>query len=381
MKELLLKKRICECCGSNDLELVFSNKAHLKTHQESYLFKAFVVVCKNCGFCFNSPCSVKEDLINYYANCYSVNKDIPPAYSIENRLKILKKYAGGNFVEIGRNQSSEFHKKLSKYFSSIKNIEPNNEASVDIDSIDKLPKDSVDVLAFYDVLEHIPDVKDFLHACNLALKENGVMIIEVPNIRLYSKNIMLSSVSHLNHFSANTLEKIAGNSGFQLVKISYIASRPFSFLTIFKKGNAEQNNYNEYLDNLACLKGGIKQINQVKVKIKELQNKVINTKGKVTLWCVTGLLDQFLENFELPKNAIIVDTDSRKIEHLKDKNISVFLPINYLHYIKNSELLIIFSPRNKTDILQWIERNTKETFNPKKLEVVGSGQYGEPLQI
>lgn len=380
MKEFILETRKCECCGGDDLELVYSDKTSVNTHKETYLIESFVVICKSCGFCFNSPCPKNEDLVDFYADYLSTYDNMPLFYSIETRLETLKKYAGGNFVEVGGNQSSEFYDDLKKYFTSIKNVEPNRDCSSDFQTINQLPKNSVDVLAHYDVLEHIPDVKKFLSSCNSALKNNGIMVMEVPDIKLYPKNLMLLSASeHFNHFSVNTLENIAGQCDFKLVEVSHAASRPFSFLAIFKKGRSYKNN-SEYLDNLACLRGGIKQIDRFKNQIKDLRNRITNDK-KITLWCVTDFLYRLIDGFELPENTIVVDSDIRKKGHLKYRGMPVFLPTDCLEHIKNSELLVILSPRNKSSILKWIKDAIGRDFLDNNLEVIGTGAYGEPLQV
>ncbi|MFA6106233.1 MAG: methyltransferase domain-containing protein [Patescibacteria group bacterium] len=381
MKELMMKKRVCECCGSSDLESVFRDKTMVKTRAQIYRLESFVVICRNCGFCFNSPSPVKEELMEYYADCLSVNIAVPLAYSIETRLETLKRYAGGNFVEIGGNQSDKFHERIKGLFLSTRNIEPNLEIAAGSETIDKLEKNSVDVLAFYDVLEHVADVRDFLRACKSSLKEGGVMIVEVPNIKYYPKNLMLLSAEHLNHFSPFALERIARRCGFDLIEISHTASRPFSFLAVFKKGKIRKysGGYNEYLDNLACLRGGVNQIDRVMLKINNLRDKIIKLKDKkIVLWCVTDFLYRFLEGYKLPQDVIVVDSDSRKKDHL---SVPVYQPAEKLDFIRQSDLLVIFSPRNKTSILDWILENTGEEFNGKKLEVIGCGVYGEPLQV
>lgn len=389
MKELLLEKRRCECCDGDDLELVYSNKSRLRARSEIYLFWQHVVVCRRCGFCFNSPCPTREDLESYYTNIFSINEATPFHYSIDARINALKKHISKetNFVEIGGNQSGEFHKKLLKYVGSIQNIDLNDECPSNLKTINILPEASVDILACYDVLEHIPKIKEFLQSCSRVLKEGGIMMIEVPDIKFYPRNLMLFCAEHVNHFSAHTLEKIANNSGFELIEIEHAASsRPLTgFLAVFKKENKKEKNCNfdesraEYLDALACVKDGNEQVERLQNHINQLRKRIIklNEGGKkVTLWCVTDFFYKMIDDFELPRNTIVVDSDIRKKDHLKDKKILIRQPAACLKHIKESDLLIIFSSRNKKNILEWIKSNGGKAFSAEKLEIVGDGLYG-----
>lgn len=384
-----MKKRKCECCGGNDQEFIYSDKKYIKTRNETYLFWQHVVICHECGFCFNSPCPTKEDLENYYADCFSINEVPPFHYSIDARINALKNYISekGKFVEIGGNQAGEFHKRLLKHVGSIQNVDLNNSCLSNLKTVDALSGDSIDVVACYDVLEHIPKIKEFLQSCRRVLKDAGIMMIEVPDIKFYPHNLMLFCSEHVNHFSVYTLEKIFNDSGFKLVETRHAtSSRPLTgFLAIFRKednrleSNNFDRNYAEYLDNRACLKEGVEQIEKLERRLSRLRERIaeLNKENKkVTLWCVTDFLYKMIDNFDLSKNIIIVDSDIRKKDYLKDKKIPVLQPINCLEHIKESDLLVILSPRNKNDILAWIKNKIGYSFNEKKVVVIGDGLYG-----
>lgn len=388
MKELFLEKRKCECCGGEELEHVYSDKEYIRTHNETYLFRHHVVICRSCGFCFNSPSYRKKDLENYYADCFSIDKLMPLSYSIDARIDLLKNYTFKEaiFVEIGGNQSSKFHKKLLKYVSSIQSVELNNESLPDLKTMDRLTGASVDILACYGVLEHLPSIEEFFQSSYRVLKNGGIMMIEVPDVKYYSRNLMISSVVHINHFSVHILERIASKNGFKLMEIRRAtSSRPLTdFLAVLKKeNNFTENpveNPAEYLDTLSNIKDGIAQINKLQNYILSLREKITRLSKenkKITLWCISSFLHKLIDNFELPANVIVVDSDIRKKNYFNERKIPVFMPVDCLEHINDSELIVILSPRNKEDILGWIRKNFGESFNPEKLEVVGDGQYGE----
>ncbi len=175
--------------------------------------------------------------------------------------------------------------------------------------------------------------------------------------------------------------------GFELIELEHICSRPFGFLSVFRKTNisSAQDACNlpfEYLDALSCIKGAIHQIKRVYGNIESIRGKIAeltNKKKKVTIWCVTDLLHRLINNYELPNNAVVVDTDPRRQAHLKSYGIEVFQPMRCIDHIKNSALLVICAPRYKNEITEWIYKYTGKRFKDFELKVMGVGLSGESL--
>ena len=388
MIRLPLEKRLCECCGGDDLDAVWSNTGVVKKATSSYLFEVHIVVCRKCGFCFASPGPQQEALKCYYADGLPRYKGIGLAYSIEKRLSVLERYSvpAGVFAEIGGDWPEECHARCTGLFGTILNVEVAKGAHSEYGSVDELPSGVADVIAHYDVLEHIPNVRDFLCSCRRALKEGGIMVCEVPDVRLYPRNLLLLEFSHVNHFSVTTLAAIAKACGFRLVEVAHLCSRPFGFVSVFCKDSSQTDMASdlpfEYLDALSCVRGGINQVQGVIGHIKSLQGRITelgNQGEKITLWGVTELLRRLLENFILPETAIVVDSDPRRKTHLEDEGVLVFQPKECLAHINDSSLLVIFAPRYRAEILEWVRRETGKSFNPNDIEVVGAGPSGESL--
>jgi SAM-dependent methyltransferase len=386
--EMTLERRICECCGSNDLESVWSNQSIVRRATSTWLFPVRIVVCRQCGFCFASPCPILEDLARYHADSLSGYKGIGVPYSIDCRVKVLSRYSSpsGILAEIGGDRPEEFHKYCTALFEKILNIEVAEDAPADYRNIEDLPAETVDLLVHYDVLEHIPNVKKFLLACHRALKENGIMVCEVPDVRLYPRNLLLLEFEHVNHFSITTLAVMAQVCGLQLIEANHICSRPYGFAAVFRKirpvdGPKVALPY-EYVDTLACVKGGIEQVERQLSYIKSLQVSMtrLGERGKkITLWGVTDLLRRFLENYRLPDTAIVIDSDPRRRMHLEREGVTVLLPKDNMEHIVQSNLLVIFAPRYKREILCWIEQETGRSFSIDEVVVIGCGPNGETL--
>ena len=95
--------------------------------------------------------------------------------------------------------------------------------------------ESYDLIAFNDVLEHIPDVNTTLAACHVHLNEGGYVIVNAPDrtgfLYILSKWMahkgMDSSFNrmwqfgfpspHLHYFDSATIAALAGKAGFEVV--------------------------------------------------------------------------------------------------------------------------------------------------------------------
>ena len=320
----------------------------------------------------------------YHQEGYSGYKEISLPYSIEKRIKVLKKYSkkDGVFAEVGGDAPHDFHVELKKLFSTCINIEIARDIPSKYRSLEDLKKETVDVLVHYDVLEHVLEIKKFLKSCHHILKTNGLMICEVPNIRLYPKNLLMLEFEHVNHFSANTLSCIAAQVGFELIDLGFDCSRPHGFLSVFKKRkNPVVSNYNlklEFIKSLASLKGGIDQIETLEKQFSDFEVKIsqaLKSNKKVTIWAVNDLLRRLLERIDIDKKIVIVDSDPRRKDHLFNLGITVDQPENKLRHIEKTDLLIISAARYKSEILDWIFSKTNKIFNEKNLIVLGESKF------
>jgi SAM-dependent methyltransferase len=93
-----------------------------------------------------------------------------------------------------------------------------------------------DFIIFNDVLEHIPDVKNIVKSCSDYLKDDGILVINVPDTRgvFYKASKFLKKLGmagsfdrmwqvglpspHLYYFDKNSISKIAAQAGFKIVK-------------------------------------------------------------------------------------------------------------------------------------------------------------------
>jgi predicted SAM-dependent methyltransferase len=380
--------RLCECCDGDDLELMWSSKSIVVRKMHAWEFPVNVSICRNCGFCFSSPSPNKNDLMKYHEDGNVGFKEISLPYSIEERLRIIRKYKvlDGVFVEIGGDAPGEFHQKCDQYFNKLSSIEVTQDLKNKYIDISNL-KESIDVISHYDVLEHVLDVKQFLANCHRALRQGGVMICEVPNLKLYPENLLLQEFEHVNHFTISSLSLIAQKVGFNLIEYDDICSRPYGFVAVFRKEQIDRlrsKKYkNEFAEARASILGGLNQIHDNDIQLISLRKKIdqlSKDNKKIILWGVTDLLRSLLNNYKISDKVIVVDSDPRRKDDLIMDGVEVGQPIKCVKAFLNADLLVICAPRYSADILNWVKSNTGKIFKNESLSVIGVNAYGKTLR-
>jgi hypothetical protein len=192
MKDIEYVDRNCDYCGGDNLDQILAYSTRARTRSFTYLWKVRNVVCRDCGFAFVSPVPTQESLAEYYADCYPFWRGESIEFSIENRLALLRRNikpgSRPSFVEVGNNATEPFRQALSAYLRDYRGVELNNNCSSDFESLQSLPPGSVEILGAYFVLEHVMNPGEFLALAARSLEEQGLLVIEVPNLYIYPIN-------------------------------------------------------------------------------------------------------------------------------------------------------------------------------------------------
>jgi 2-polyprenyl-3-methyl-5-hydroxy-6-metoxy-1,4-benzoquinol methylase len=101
-----------------------------------------------------------------------------------------------------------------------------------------LPQDSFDVITSFQVFEHLPYPRENVQHLHKALRRDGILLIEVPNFKTWTMQMMGSRhrhfvQDHLNFFSIETLSRLLTNSGFKMVD-QFHPTRRMSVLHLVK---------------------------------------------------------------------------------------------------------------------------------------------------
>lgn len=378
MKNIKYETRSCDCCGSDDLEEIWKYTKTVKPSCDIYTWHVRNVICRQCGFVFVSPVPTEESLKDYYGRTHRLFEGQRLDYSIENRVHVINKYLQDksevSYIEVGGSDNSQFIKQLPQKIKIIKNVELNTNYKKDNESLETLDSEKVDIIVAYFVLEHIAKPKQFFMSCSHLLKDNGILIIEVPNLYIYPVDPSgLALWEHTNHFSPRSLSYLASSFGFEALEISHrYCSRSFGFASVFKKtSNTKFSNLSsDYLIAKSYVLDGMEKLKEYPRMLqntREKINAVTKNKGSVVIWVANAVCWDIMDNYQLPSQAIIVDSDPQKKDFFG--HIPVYQPQEVLGKIKSASLLIINRRLHAQDILGFIHEKTGRVFKKDELVI------------
>jgi len=217
------KEYPCGICGAN------------KT-RELYEIKDFKIVkCKECGFVYVNPRIATEDLAKLYSSDYFRNqqygyldyeatahlrkknferwyRDIKPYLFVEKGNALDIGCASAYFLDILRNkgwkvQGIELDPSMISLLKE-KNIETYTKTFDTFESNEKYH-----LITLFDVLEHIPDIKDTFERLSSLLHPDGVIALITPNADSFQHKLMgkrwfqIKPLEHIYYFSPSTLKR------------------------------------------------------------------------------------------------------------------------------------------------------------------------------
>ena len=100
------------------------------------------------------------------------------------------------------------------------------------------PPNFFDVITSFQVFEHLPYPKKYIRYLHKMLRNDGVILIEVPNWETVTMRIMKSrhrhfTQDHLNFFTIDTLSQLLSDNGFRIID-DYHPTRRMSFRHLSK---------------------------------------------------------------------------------------------------------------------------------------------------
>lgn len=155
------------------------------------------------------------------------------SYSLKKKVNLISKLnnGSGKLLDIGAG-TGDFLVAAKNNSWNVFGLEVNEtaralakEKSVLLENqIEKFTGQTFDVITMWHVLEHISNYEETLEICHSLLKEDGVLVIAVPNYRSYDAQYYKNNWAaydvprHLWHFSRKSLPKLLKRS-FELVAI------------------------------------------------------------------------------------------------------------------------------------------------------------------
>ena len=153
--------------------------------------------------------------------------------ALKNKVKLINSQsAKGALLDIGAG-TGDFLVVAQKDGWQTKGIEPSPKAKAIAlskgvsfaNDLSDLQDNSFDVITMWHVLEHVPNLDEYLSELKRIIKPDGTIIIAVPNFKSFDAEYYgkywaaYDTPRHLWHFSKNSIQKLVGEFQLQLVQV------------------------------------------------------------------------------------------------------------------------------------------------------------------
>jgi 2-polyprenyl-3-methyl-5-hydroxy-6-metoxy-1,4-benzoquinol methylase len=193
------------------------------------------------------------DKIYQYVKKYAIYKKVSLInklfYSKKKNIKILDVGCGtGDFLVYCKNKNFD-----------VCGVEPNKTANAISTSklhqtvffdVSELPnKTKFDVITLWHVLEHIPNLNEYISRLKDLLKDDGFLIVAVPNYKSYDANhykeywAAYDVPRHLWHFSQKSISLLFSKFDLSVIKVLPMIFDSFYVSLLSEKNKTRKNNF------------------------------------------------------------------------------------------------------------------------------------------
>jgi len=232
----------CNLCGSTQTDLYYEGR----DRQLGGIERFRLVRCRQCGLIYLNPRPSQDEISRYYPDDYepftrfSRDQSGPLARwsqtrYLDKRCKAVMRWkSSGRLLDVGC-ATGEFLARMMEYGWQVQGVELSPTAAetarreYDLDVLTgdltqaQFPDHHFDVITLWDVLEHLYDPLAGLVEINRILKDDGLLVIELPNAKSFDAALFgpywigLDMPRHLHVFPPAPLEAMLKQSGFQIV--------------------------------------------------------------------------------------------------------------------------------------------------------------------
>jgi len=229
----------CPLCNSGHFHNYIICKDHTVSQEDFAIVK-----CDKCNFLFTNPRPSSTSLDSYYEsedyvshqnksnNITNLIYRFARKFTLKGKLKLINSFnlqtkqlldigcGTGHFINLCK--SKGWHVDGVEPNETARNIARSNHTHV-VEQLSDLENKSYDVITMWHVLEHIPDINDYLNTIHRLLNKNGRFIVAVPNISSYDASYYKDKWAaydvprHLYHFSQQTMAAMMKKHGFKVI--------------------------------------------------------------------------------------------------------------------------------------------------------------------
>jgi 2-polyprenyl-3-methyl-5-hydroxy-6-metoxy-1,4-benzoquinol methylase len=233
----------CPICKGQKSKTFITCKDHTVSQEEFA-----IVECEECSFRYTNPRPSQAEIGSYYKSeeyishtntskglVNTIYKQVRK-HTLNQKLRLIKRFSSGRkLLDYGSGAGFFLKHCLNNGWTGL-GIEADkdtrqksrNELGIDVLSPDQLvtlERMDFDVISLWHVLEHVHELDSTLSALIGLLKDDGILIVAVPNCssydaRVYGKYWAAYDVPrHLYHFRPENMKKLAAKFELELLEI------------------------------------------------------------------------------------------------------------------------------------------------------------------
>ncbi len=236
----LITYQQCPLCSSSNITEVLQVKDYTVSHEIFSIWH-----CTGCTGRFTQNIPSPETIGTYYQSTdYISHSDtkkgfinslyhIVRNYTLQSKRKLVQKVSGlqkAALLDVGAGTGA-FASIMQQAGWNVTGLEPDTIARENalknhrlqlqtLDALFNLPVNSFNVITMWHVLEHVHQLHDYINTFHSILKNDGVLIIAVPNYTSYDATLYKEYWAaydvprHLYHFSPQSMQQLMQKQGF-----------------------------------------------------------------------------------------------------------------------------------------------------------------------
>ncbi len=241
-------RQICPLCTNKQYRVIFRSTFNINKHLTTKIFSArrfpdlihgTIVKCTNCGLVRTleviNPMKLK---ILYQKSAFTyqnLTNNLKTTYGriLKDASKYTKK---GSLLEIGCGNGFLLEEAIKIGFNKVAGVEPSLDAfhqanyviksaiKVDILRQKQFHQNSFDLIAAFQVFDHIANPNKFLSICHSLLKPEGILVLMNHDVASLSAKILgekspIYDIEHPFLYSQNTIRRTLENNNYKVMKI------------------------------------------------------------------------------------------------------------------------------------------------------------------
>lgn len=367
--------RFCPVCQSENSVLIHHMRFLLPKNYS--LPNGYEIVkCEKCGMCYADTIATMQDYEKYYSNCNyygGVSKKKTWIKKDEIFSNIIARHSdlSSTICDFGFGEGHLLRYLRNKGYEKICGLDPSEE-SLKILANDEITnykaniyeKNSTgmlfDVICVMDVFEHLLNPALAVNMLKTYLKDNGVVIISVPNYGyLKSNNLFYTNMfnqEHINYFSPISLDNLFCINGYIRAENTDDYTHEPEIYTAYKIINAKGNDNRVINYDSVTEQSILDYINEKgnSSKVINRLNNIVNNHSRVYLWG-GGIFSMWLMANTAVIDHVVAIIDNNKLKWGEYDFSGKYIKIIPLNEIDSDCPIIITAMENPDSIIHQIK--------------------------